>query len=484
METLIFLIITIIFIIGWILCLRFYSSPPVSNENNKSNTETITSNENQEVTTKYNIDISSEFSRVEKEYPVFDSTKIIITKYCQYKVKGKNPKTNRMKTNTVVVEQGTSDEIIMQKSGLLEPYTITPYIEAPPEPQISYTIKKKGDFIMDKYHTEYSATTKSLQALNNALAEIVSIGNLSDSDILSLRYWMDDNKHLSGNYPFDKIYSIIDNILEDGVIDSDEKEQLLRFLNDETICDSAPFQLETLSYQHICLTGTFTFSKRSEIEKLISQYGGFLDKGVTLNTDFLFVGGCVSSGWAYGNYGNKVKKAKELQQQGCHIHIFGEDILKNFLDSHTPPQTYSFQQCLDLFNDISDDELKCIQNHVDAALQGTPVVSRISKGFDQTLIDRGILWKYNDIDIDKISYLLSRNDLNKRIKSLNLELSFNKNMRLDLLVEWCKKNIPEHINTLFPDFTITELKESFLNTELLMQLRHYFYEKFPPEELF
>ncbi len=42
-----------------------------------------------------------------------------------YKLKGKNPKTNRQKTETVVAKEGTSPEIVAQKTELLPPYSLT-----------------------------------------------------------------------------------------------------------------------------------------------------------------------------------------------------------------------------------------------------------------------------------------------------------------------------------------------------------------------
>lgn len=187
---------------------------------------------------------------------------------------------------------------------------------------------------MDRYNTVYSSVTQSLQALNNAISEILSIGSLTDEDVLTLRYWMDDNIHLSGNYPFDKIYIIIDQILSDGTIDSKDKEELLRILEEENVCDSEPAAISTLMDKHICLTGNFVFAPRNEIEKLISDQGGVCDRNVFFYTDYLFVGGKGSRDWAYGNYGNKVKRAKELQERGHDILILGEDSLSLFFETH------------------------------------------------------------------------------------------------------------------------------------------------------
>ncbi len=82
--------------------------------------------------------VSYEFEKVERNYPLFDSTKIPITIYCIYKVRGKNPATNRMKTNSVVAKKGTPSNIITLKSKLLRPYTVTEYFEEPTILQADY----------------------------------------------------------------------------------------------------------------------------------------------------------------------------------------------------------------------------------------------------------------------------------------------------------------------------------------------------------
>lgn len=333
---------------------------------------------------------------------------------------------------------------------------------------------------MAQYHVIYSSTTKSLQALKNAITEIVSTGELTDSDILSIRYWMDDNKHLSGNYPFDSIYSIIDNILSDGVIDPEERQLLLSTLQDEKICNPAPFLIKSLAGCHICLTGNFSFAKRKEIESLLIQYCAFIEKNTTTKTDYVFVGGLGSNDWAYGNYGNKIKRAKELQELGHRILIFSEDVLKDFLDTHIPPDTYTFEQCISQIDTLSYDAQKIIQEEICHIIDGFPGITSQNNETINLLINKNILCKVED-DYPYQFFLryLSRNELNKRIESLNLKISFNKNMKLDDLIEWCVKNIPEHIKTLCSDFMFLKLNDSFLNPAILIRLQQYLFSKYP-----
>lgn len=70
-------------------------------------------------------------------------------KYHQYKVKGKNPETNRLKTCIVVAKEGTPNNEIALKSGFNEPFTVILDSESfeerhPSEKQINYA--KELDF--------------------------------------------------------------------------------------------------------------------------------------------------------------------------------------------------------------------------------------------------------------------------------------------------------------------------------------------------
>lgn len=333
---------------------------------------------------------------------------------------------------------------------------------------------------MHKYHTEYSSTTKSLQALKETITRIIAAGKFTDDDILSIRYWMDDNMHLSGNYPFDRIYSIIDDILSDGVIDPEERQLLLSTLQDEKICNCSPFSIKSLAGCHVCLTGNFSFAKRKEIEDLLMQYCAFIEKNANTKTDFVFVGGLGNNDWAYGNYGNKIKRAKELQELGHRILIFSEDVLKNFLDTHIPPDTYSFDQCLDRIDALPYNAQKVIQHEISHIIDGYPgMVSQNDETID-FLINKNILYKVEDnYSYQKFLRFLSRNELNERIESLDLGMSFKKNMKLDDLIEWCIKNIPEHIKALCPDFMFLKLNDSFLNPTVLIRLQQYLFSKYP-----
>ena len=77
----------------------------------------------------------------------------------------------------------------------------------------------------------YDATTSSIQFLQGLIHGILADGELSDLEVLSLKKWIDANDFLNGTYPFDEIYSMLYDVLEDGRISQEEREQLTAFLS-------------------------------------------------------------------------------------------------------------------------------------------------------------------------------------------------------------------------------------------------------------
>ena len=151
---------------------------------------------------------------------------------------------------------------------------------------------------------------------------------ISNNEISVLEKWLEDNKKLAGNYPYDAIYVKLADILEDRIITDSEREELLAILIDQ----SDPVHYHSEECQHIdftskvvCLTGDFDSGSRSEMEQIFQNVGAVISKNVTQKTDYLIVGGSGSAAWSCGNYGNKVKKALELQNNGKHIKIIRED---------------------------------------------------------------------------------------------------------------------------------------------------------------
>lgn len=171
-----------------------------------------------------------------------------------------------------------------------------------------------------------SETTKQLLNLKAVLKNITADGLLSDQEVHSLRAWMADNQSLRGNFPFDKIFAVVEGALADGVLAADELQNMLQLFAQVTdpVSASANCGHFDISGKIFCLTGEFVKGSRSLVEQILVQQGGISTKSVTKKTDYVIVGSQGSDAWSAGNYGTKVKKALELQKKGVPIQIIKE----------------------------------------------------------------------------------------------------------------------------------------------------------------
>ena len=180
-----------------------------------------------------------------------------------------------------------------------------------------------------------SANSQSLLTLNGILSGITCDNVLVETEIDYLQKWLDDNNALKGNYPYDKIYSTIEAALADGILEKTELDfmlQLFKQITDpvnEIACD---YDRLAIKDKNICLTGEFDNGSKADVHAILISRGANIHKSVTLKTDILLVGGQGSSAWSAGNYGNKVKKALEIQEKGINILLIRETDFFNALE--------------------------------------------------------------------------------------------------------------------------------------------------------
>lgn len=184
-----------------------------------------------------------------------------------------------------------------------------------------------------KFQTKYSDNTIAMQELKSYAASIISDGEVDIQEITDLSDWISNHPDLAGYYPFDKISELCDSIFEDNIISDDEREQMLfllkQFVNPmETGCCNCNI---IFSEKIFVLSGDFTSGSKKEVEAKIAEKGGICKSGVTKKTDYLIVGGAGSDNWKFGNYGAKVSKALEMQENGHPIVILKEsDLMQCF----------------------------------------------------------------------------------------------------------------------------------------------------------
>lgn len=204
------------------------------------------------------------------------------------------------------------------------------------------------DNIVDEYEqiklknlvTEYSCskmyceTTLGLQILQGILDGIACDNTIIEAEILKLEKWLREHDYLSGVYPYDKILKLVQDVVEDGMIDQDEKNMLLKafkeIINPMDV-KSAKAEEAGLDGKLFCLSGEFTSASKSQVSQKLQEKGGIEKSGVSAKVDYLFVGGEGSDAWKFGKIGGKIAKALELQEKGAKIHIIAEEDMQALL---------------------------------------------------------------------------------------------------------------------------------------------------------
>lgn len=180
----------------------------------------------------------------------------------------------------------------------------------------------------------YNETTLGLQLLEGIVEGISCDDVINEDEIINLQKWLSEHDYLKGVYPFDKIYCMVEDVLEDGTLSEEEKEELASAFKELYGPTSVHIEDETqieLVGKTFCLSGEFSCASKSEVGKKLVEKGAIEKSGVSSKLDYLFVGGSGSAAWKFGKIGGKIAKAMELQEKGSKIQIIGEDELMDVI---------------------------------------------------------------------------------------------------------------------------------------------------------
>ena len=173
---------------------------------------------------------------------------------------------------------------------------------------------------------------------------ITADGEVTDGEVHFLRKWLAATEGVIGNPILVTLSQRIEEVLADGVIDPEEREDLIRLLNlfvandfeagealkssalplcdpmPDVIFDAAPF----------CFTGTFAFGSRRDCENAVTERGGIAGS-LTKKTRFLVIGEYATESWSQSVWGRKVEKAVTMRSDGLPISIVDETHWRRFV---------------------------------------------------------------------------------------------------------------------------------------------------------
>lgn len=158
----------------------------------------------------------------------------------------------------------------------------------------------------------YNTITNDIQRLNGILYGIMSDNIISNTEILELQEWLNNNEQLKQTYPYDEVYSLLIGILADGVIDEHENKILKLFFAD-FIDTTTSYNINSIEYANLkkelnisgicatdpdieidnkvfCFNGKSSKTDRNTFKTIISKNGGIYNDTITNSTNYLVVG--------------------------------------------------------------------------------------------------------------------------------------------------------------------------------------------------
>ena len=167
---------------------------------------------------------------------------------------------------------------------------------------------------------------------------IIADGVVEESEAIFLGQWIENHREVSMKWPVNVVYARVTEMLRDGVLSSDERQELLGTLRDltgEGTPLQEPNQSTTLPLTQpepnvefggsvFCLTGKFVFGTMPDCEDTIAEIGGTVVSQPNQETDYLVIGEFCSPDWVHTTFGRAIERAIELQDQGQDLKIISE----------------------------------------------------------------------------------------------------------------------------------------------------------------
>jgi NAD-dependent DNA ligase len=180
-------------------------------------------------------------------------------------------------------------------------------------------------------------TSRQIDELVGLARGIAADGDLNQGEVEFLQKWLAANVAVSQQPVIRTLYQRINDVLEDGVLDAEEKVLLLETLNSFSsrdfelgevlksstlpLCDPAPsLSFEGRTY---CFTGTFIYGQRKDCERAVTERGGVCG-GLSRKTEILVIGAYATESWKHSSFGNKILQASDWRDEGRPIAIVSE----------------------------------------------------------------------------------------------------------------------------------------------------------------
>lgn len=199
--------------------------------------------------------------------------------------------------------------------------------------------------MLNPYFAHSRLVDRQIDELIGLAKGVMADGAITQQEAEFVLEWLETNRHAANKWPAKGLYQRLKRALSDGVLDSDEEQELLllmadivgkpKLYNAHSMSTSLPLDdpMPSVAFdgKTFCLTGTFMTGARAKLTEQIEARGGLTKNNPTKLTDYLVIGEIGSLEWIHSTFGRKIEKAMELKDKGFDIAIISEEHWVNFL---------------------------------------------------------------------------------------------------------------------------------------------------------
>jgi hypothetical protein len=181
---------------------------------------------------------------------------------------------------------------------------------------------------------------ESINYLLGFLSGISADDILCDEEIFTLRDNLSQKADYVKQWPANALKARLDLVLKDGIIDDDERHdlmQLIKAVSGQTFLNtglaygmSADFSTNSnaclkLDGLNICFTGGFLSGSRTIQIEIAKKLGANVVKGINQKLDVLILGSVASKDWKFTSYGKKIGDVLKNRMKGSTTEIVNEE---------------------------------------------------------------------------------------------------------------------------------------------------------------
>lgn len=168
---------------------------------------------------------------------------------------------------------------------------------------------------------------------------LIADGKVDQMEAEVLHTWLIQSRQCSNNPVIENLLEKVSVMLEDGILDPEESNELLSVLRKITGDPSevgelakttslpidTPLPVVTFPNHAFLFTGTCAFGTRSQCHDATEALGGVISTGVTKAVNYLVLGTYVTDSWIHETFGRKIEKAMTYRDSGVPIRLVTEE---------------------------------------------------------------------------------------------------------------------------------------------------------------